>query len=259
MPGWLWCHRNRGTLHPRHRHAELEFNLVIRGSGTYLVGDRRFEFRRNDLLWLFPGQEHILIDMSADFSMWVAVFRPELVESACAGTADTAVLCEDDPSGHFCRRLADPQGARLGALFDELLAAASDPPRYRAGISYALLAAWSAFASGEPIPPGASVHPAVERAAHLLRHDDSLDLEALARKTGLSTGRLSRLFKQQIGLPLAEYRNRLRIERFLAARPGSDDSMLDAALAAGFGSYPQFHRVFKRVMGCGPAAYERRR
>lgn len=34
--------------------------------------------------------------------------------------------------------------------------------------------------------------------------------------------------------------------------------MLEAALAAGFGSYPQFHRVFKRVVGCSPVDYRRR-
>ena len=35
--------------------------------------------------------------------------------------------------------------------------------------------------------------------------------------------------------------------------------MLDAALEAGFGSYPQFHRVFKRVIGCSPAKHHTRR
>jgi AraC-like DNA-binding protein len=33
--------------------------------------------------------------------------------------------------------------------------------------------------------------------------------------------------------------------------------MLDAALEAGFGSYPQFHRIFKRVMGRSPGKYRR--
>jgi AraC-like DNA-binding protein len=31
--------------------------------------------------------------------------------------------------------------------------------------------------------------------------------------------------------------------------------MLAAALEAGFGSYPQFHRIFRRVMGCSPGEY----
>jgi AraC-like DNA-binding protein len=31
--------------------------------------------------------------------------------------------------------------------------------------------------------------------------------------------------------------------------------MLDAALEAGFGSYPQFHRVFKRMMGHSPMQF----
>jgi AraC-like DNA-binding protein len=33
--------------------------------------------------------------------------------------------------------------------------------------------------------------------------------------------------------------------------------MVDAALDAGFGSYPQFHRVFRAETGCAPAEYFR--
>jgi AraC-like DNA-binding protein len=35
-------------------------------------------------------------------------------------------------------------------------------------------------------------------------------------------------------------------------------TLLEAALSAGFGSYPQFHRVFRQVTGCSPAEYRER-
>jgi hypothetical protein len=67
------------------------------------------------------------------------------------------------------------------------------------------------------------------------------------------------LFKQQTGVALVDFRNRQRVEKFLAIyRTGQRTTMLDAALEAGFGSYPQFHRVFKRVMGCSPRARQPR-
>jgi len=109
-----------------------------------------------------------------------------------------------------------------------------------------------------------SVHPAVERAARLLIEDEgSYSLSQLAHKAGLSPSRLSRLFKKQMGLSIVEFRNRQRMQRFfdrykLEHEARRQSTLLDAALDAGFGSYPQFHRVFRQVVGCSPAEYQRR-
>ena len=59
-------------------------------------------------------------------------------------------------------------------------------------------------------------------------------------------------------MPLVAYRARQRLERFLRRhRPGDARTMLADALAAGFGSYAQFHRVFTATMGSGPADWYR--
>jgi AraC-like DNA-binding protein len=108
------------------------------------------------------------------------------------------------------------------------------------------------------------VHPAIERTARLLLSDENnYSLPQLARRAGLSPSRLSRLFKQQTGLSIVEFRNRQRMQRFLTRYELERDSgrrstLLNAALDAGFGSYPQFHRVFRQVAGCSPAEYQRR-
>src|SRR5918995_1783331 len=55
-----------GDVRPRaHRHAELELNLVVRGTATYLLGERRYALTPGTLTWLFPGQDHVLVDGSA--------------------------------------------------------------------------------------------------------------------------------------------------------------------------------------------------
>jgi AraC-like DNA-binding protein len=107
--------------------------------------------------------------------------------------------------------------------------------------------------------PGTDVHPAVGRAATLLAESDAhLSLEELARKAGLSPARLSRLFKRQTGTSLTAFRQRQCLERFLRFyQTGARYTLIEAALRAGFGSYPQFHRVFRRMMGRNPASYRR--
>jgi methylphosphotriester-DNA--protein-cysteine methyltransferase len=148
----------------------------------------------------------------------------------------------------------------LRRLFEELIETKSDPARFNAGLGYALLSAWSAQCAEERITPSFDIHPAVERAARLI-HDETepLGIEELGQQAGLSASRLSRLFKEQTGVSLVDYRNKQRLKRFLSLYgQGRRISMMDAALSAGFGSYPQFHRIFKRLMGCGPAAYRRK-
>jgi AraC-like DNA-binding protein len=241
-----------------HRHAELEFNLITQGAGLYLLANRKYQIRRGDLLWLFPAQEHVLIEQTPDFEMWIGVFKPKAVRRI-ATDANTKVLRQANPAGEYCRRLTQRDLARLDALLAEVAAAHDRPGLFNAGLSYALLSAWQYFEHAADVPVH-DVHPAVERAARLIRDETTtLSLEELARRAGLSPTRLSRLFKQQTGVALVDFRNRQRIESFLRLYgTGQRLTMLDAALAAGFGSYPQFHRVFKRVIGCSPGSYRRR-
>ena len=89
-----------------------------------------------------------------------------------------------------------------------------------------------------------------------LRADPSTgDLATLARSAGLSPSHLSRLFKAQTGVSITQFRNQQRLRRFqeLYGR-GRRTTALAAALGAGFGSYAQFHRVFRELTGRNPSA-----
>lgn len=241
-----------------HRHAELEVNLVLGGRAVYLLEDRKFELQRHTQIWLFPAQNHVLLDYSADFAMWILVFKPAMLQRVCT-TPTARMLVDEKPAGEFCKQLAEVQARRLHGLFNEVAGCAADPARYNAGLAYAMLEAWAAQLAADVVPAGDNVHPAVERAVRLLRYEDQpLALPAIARHAGLSPSRLSRLFKAQTGVALVDFRNRQRIERFLTLYgTGQRMTMIQAALDAGFGSYPQFHRVFKQVLGCSPQDYRR--
>jgi AraC-like DNA-binding protein len=76
--------------------------------------------------------------------------------------------------------------------------------------------------------------------------------ERLARELSISAGHLARSFKAEVGMSLVEYRNRLLMDRFFVAVERGNGNLLAAALEAGFGSYTQFHRVYKRMFGASP-------
>lgn len=262
VDGRVWRYANPAGANRRHHHAELELNLVTRGTGTYLLGNRQYQIRRGDLLWLFPAQEHVLIEQTPDFQMWIVVFRRRLIRRTAVDPAFLPLL-QRSFAGEACRRLRQPDLARFEDIFVQISETANEPGLLNASLAYALLHAWKCFEHAGEVPAN-SVHPAVERTARMLLSDENgYGLSQLARRAGLSPSRLSRLFKQQTGLSIVEFRNRQRMRRFLerielACDSDDHSTLLESALESGFGSYPQFHRVFRQATGCSPAEYQRR-
>jgi AraC-like DNA-binding protein len=245
-------------IRPRaHRHAELEVNLVIRGTASYLLGDRRYALTPGTLTWLFPGQDHVLVDESSDHELWWAVFRPALV-ARIATTPHVRPLLEENPVGQFSRRLDYGRVRRLGALFHDVQDAEKtmDDILVNTGLAYLLSFSWRSFLDSDDVVQGVDLHPAVETVARLLQADpDADDLATLARAVHLSSSHLSRIFKEQTGVSISRFRNQQRLQRFLRIYGmGRRTTALAAALEAGFGSYAQFYRVFREQAGRNPSA-----
>ncbi len=102
-------------------------------------------------------------------------------------------------------------------------------------------------------------HPVARKAIEMLAEDPALTGKEIAIRLGISISQLVRLFKAHVGLSLVDYRNRLRIERFQTLVSSGEDKLREVARAAGFGSYAQFHRVFRATYGKAPSSYLRAR
>jgi len=166
--------------------------------------------------------------------------------------ANIKILLAQNPPGEYCRRLARRDLAWLEELLSKIVA--GEKPAAQFNSNWLCPPGRLATLRARRRRAGAGRSSGRRKAARLIRNGNAaLGLVELAPKSGLSPHRLSRLFKQQTGVTLVDFRNRQRVERFLEIYGRPARTMLDAALAAGFGSYPQFHRVFKRIAGCAPA------
>jgi AraC-like DNA-binding protein len=237
-----------------HYHDEVEVNLVLSGRATYLVGGEKQPLRPRSLLWLFPDQEHLLQHFTRDFAMWIIVISPEFAQQMAERIP---VLAERDPGSVFLKTLPLKCVRLLDTIAQELSTGFQPLDCHGFGLAWWLTSAWNAYEYGDSQDAG-SLHSAVARAMALLREDSSKNLRTLARETRISPSQLSRLFKRQVGISITEFRTRLRLNAFISRCDGSRaNAMFTLAKEAGFGSYAQFSRVFRRQMGCSPETYYR--
>ncbi|QEX20924.1 hypothetical protein FRZ61_08440 [Hypericibacter adhaerens] len=229
-----------------HHHPEIECDLIIRGTGSLTLDDRTYALKPGTLIWLLPGQRHRLV-RSPHLEMWVLLLRPHLVEAS-----QLAELAEQP-----LRQLPGEEFVDLDRLLSQVSQDSDQPSVYNAGLAYLAMRAWRASRNSPParLRP---MHAAVTRALLLLRESGaSMSLSELSQAAGVAAPYLSRLLVEHSGRSFLEWRNRIRLDRFMQAyRPGAN--LLNVALEAGFGSYARFHDVFSELVGCAPSDWVRR-
>lgn len=93
---------------------------------------------------------------------------------------------------------------------------------------------------------------AIGRAMRALSVEPALRGSVLARALDVSAGHLARSFKREVGCSLVEYRQRVLLDRFFSALDGGNLTLFAAARDAGFRSYTQFYRVYRKLVGSAP-------
>lgn len=242
----------RWYLREWHAHPALEINLVLRGTGSVLLEDRRYPLLPGHLVWLWPGQRHIPARWSADMLMWIIEWRPVFF-TRLRRARGGSVPAPGDSRVYWCRRLDSGPLQNMEGLL-EATAAAETADTCNTGLNFALLALWDEFVRAKPVAVEHFLHPKLEAVLNLLQDPgEDIHLDDLARRVSMSPYYLSVLFKQQTGLSLPDYRNRQRLNQFFHLyREKPEIRMMELALEAGFGSYAQFYRVFRESTGKTP-------
>jgi methylphosphotriester-DNA--protein-cysteine methyltransferase len=260
-----------------HRHLELELNVVINGEITYLVDGRSYTSGRGTLLWMFPSQEHQLIHRTADAQYYVAVFKPDMIQRACRHDPYLALKADAPHEARMLRTVLSPQrfdflqnlmvSTMAGSIDADVLNREggfgfdssfryrhNDPDALNAGLRHLMLLGWRYQSEATARIDSQQLHPSVQKALTFLsEQDENESLESLARRCSVSSAYLSRMFRRQVGIPMNQYRNSLRLGRFWEFYSQETSMTLTEAMyAAGFGSYAQFYKVFRAQYGRGP-------
>lgn len=77
------------------------------------------------------------------------------------------------------------------------------------------------------------------------------------KEIGLSKHRVGEIFKNEYGITLSEYTDRLRLEKAKDLLSGTGEDIVDIAYSVGFGGMSSFYRFFKKETGQSPAAFRK--
>ncbi len=254
----LRCWTGAMVAMPRaHRHDEIELNLLVRGAIHYLHGGRRVVVRAGELGALWGAVPH----------------------QATAHDPDTQCHWLTVPLGWFLAR--NPPSRLVQTLLDGRLALdrggdlavdvaqfkrwqvdlASADKEARAIVLLELEARLRRLATrmSEPRAAGdAGAAPAaVERMAAFIaqRCADDIDVRAIAATADLHPKYATTVFRRAMGVALHDYLIRQRLARAQMLLATSDDTVLEIALASGFGSLSRFHAAFQAHLETTPARW----
>ncbi|MCP5060701.1 MAG: AraC family transcriptional regulator [bacterium] len=246
-----------GQLIRRHAHRFLEVHLLVRGKAVMVIRNQRVDLPSGSLLWLPPETEHLTLEASAGLRRWHLCMRTPSARRILAPGEAAALLSRRKPTP--CVQLGRAELRDLGGIFAGVGEQVDRADAVtNSGLAYALARAAVATREAERSTEPTTLHPGVARALSLMQGDGLLlDRDELAERCGLSATHLSRLFSLELGQTLRDVRNRKRLGRFhQLIDSGTCQTLTEAALEAGFGSYSQFHRVYRHFTGRSPSGRE---
>jgi len=222
---------------PRHQHARGQLLGARHGLLRIEAGDQHWLLPAGHAAWIPPGLPHALasLDVFDGWSLYFSAAACDALPTAARVFQPSVLLQAAVPRALQWQHgvLEDAQSRLAGVIADEI-------------------------AAGLPLPLALPqprdrrlrrIAAALARAPH-----DRRNVEEWAAASGLSGRSLARHWVAETGMPLSQWRQRLRV---LLALPRllSGETVIEVALSMGYDTSSAFIAVFKREMGVTPARY----
>lgn len=255
MPG-LESHRHPGAI---------EICYLVRGRQTYEVRGERYSLRGGDVFLTFPGETHGTGGEPEEKGLlyWVTLLAPAHTGDSFLGLPPRS----SDTLWKSLRKLSRrhfPGRSEMKLHLDALteLALRRSSPLFRIAATHHLTGLLLAVLSAheEAICPhgNARIKAVLAWIESHLESPDELTVECLARVAGLSPSRFQILFKQETGIPSAEFALRARIAEASRRLARSEANVTTIAYSLGFSSSQYFAAAFRRFTSMSPTEFLRK-
>ncbi|MFB9993263.1 helix-turn-helix domain-containing protein [Deinococcus oregonensis] len=247
-----------------HRHREIEVNLVLRGSLTYLIGGRRLTVSAGQLALLWAAMPHRLIASNPHTDVfWLTIPLGDVLRWNLPQLLVQAIL--SGQAVHSEATDATDQG-RFAGWADLLSTQDADEPRRIVLLELEArlrrLALNWAGPAGSATPQavtGIAAADHVERMAAFMaeQYQQPLKVAEIAAAAGLHPHYATTLFRAALGVGLSEYLTQSRIAHAQRLLLTTDLSVLDIMHEVGFRSTSRFHEAFVQACGVAPRVFRR--
>ncbi len=253
-----------------HVHRDLEFNLVVSGKMSYLIGGRRVTIGAGHLgvIWAAMSHQSVRDDNEPVRLIWACVpitqalrwqlpgafvgrlLGEGLVVDTQVNASDQTLLAQwqiDLESGDPLRRQLVTQEieARLRRLALNVM---SEDREASASSQYT-----DENASSHAGENGGGVQV---MAGYIASHyQEPITVQDVADEVMLHPNYAMTVFRKQVGVTINAYITRQRLAHAQRMLVTTDASILDVGLDSGFGSPSRFFQAFKKEVGCSPRAF----
>lgn len=267
LPVAVWTMQRQSAM-ALHRHEFAELTIVTGGVASHLTPEGRYPITAGDVFFVQPEQPHGFADprgLSLVNILFLPARLPETPDELRRMSGWQA-LFESEPryrdaqgfAGHL--RLPPDELERVMALVRELEVETRAYARGGATLVESLftqLVVRLARCYGAHASPAGRRLLAVQKTIRHIEehHADTVELDALAKKAGMSLSTFKRAFKAVTGTSPIDYLLQVRLARASHLLRDPETTVTEAALAAGFNDSNYFARQFRARMGRTPSEW----
>jgi AraC-like DNA-binding protein len=254
-----------------HYHNNYEISFITEGSGKRIVADSIEEFQPGDLVFIGRYLPHVWIadketktPSNRTLEMVFLQFTSEVLSSQILALPEFKNVANALALSERGIQIVDQTLNEVSALmlqmpylkgFERMLhffmmmdiIGKSDSNIQLASIEYLK----SRFKTGNKRI--ATIHEYLMK-----NYREEVDLKKIADIVSMAEGSLCRFFKQNMGLTIFEYLNKIKVEFACKLLMDNDLSILEVCLDSGFNNISHFNKQFRKSTGLPPSEYRKR-
>ncbi|WP_145169322.1 helix-turn-helix domain-containing protein [Rubripirellula lacrimiformis] len=239
------------------RHNEIELNLLMAGSLTYLLGGRRTTIEAGKLAIFWGAIPHQIVEFDGNAPYFVVTvplieflrmgLDQSVVNPILLGTVLTDSKGNDLDDSRFRQWERELRGQDLACKRATRLEVQARLLRFASGTSNA--------------PDHHSIQllsNADQLACYIARnYQEPLTSKSIAESIGVHPNYAMNLFRQTFGTTMTTFITQHRISHAQRLLVTTSEAILDIALESGFQSLSRFNEAFKATCGCSPRDYRK--